>query len=122
MSHVSSSIVLIIFMLCAACTDAAKPSRPDAGSVPKPPAVSADTCERLDTCNNLKGSAEECIQEIDTTLNMLPKNQRAEVELALQQCVAHPSCDGLLACLENAFGVLQGSLAGVSAEPPSGRM
>ncbi len=122
MSHVSSSIVLIIFMLCAACTDAAKPSRPDAGSVPKPPTVSADTCERLDTCNNLVGSAEECIQEIDTTLNMLPKNQRAEVELALQQCVAHPSCDGLVACLEDAFGVLQGSLAGVSAEPPSGRM
>jgi hypothetical protein len=105
MSHVSSSIALIIFMLCAACTDTAKPSRPGTDSDPKPPAVSAATCERLDTCNILLGSVEECIQEADTALSMLPQNQRAEVELAVRQCLSHPSCDGLGACLADLLEV-----------------
>ena len=125
MSHVASSIALIIFLLCAACTDAARPSRPDVGSDPKQPTVSAATCERLDTCNKLPGSVEECIQETDTALTTFPQNQRAEVELALMQCLVHPSCDGFIACLAATFGeeaVLRGSSVGVSPEPRSDRM
>jgi len=125
MSHASKFIVLIVIMLAAACTDSAGPSRPGTGSNPKQPTVSAATCERLDTCNTLPGSVEECIQETGTALNTFPQNQRAEVELALMQCLVHPSCDGFIACLAATFGeeaVLQGSLAGLSPESRSSRM
>jgi hypothetical protein len=69
----------------------------------QPATVSEATCERLDACNTLPGSVEECIQETDTGLNSLPQNQAAEVELALKQCLAHPSCDGLVECLAAIF-------------------
>jgi len=105
MRHASKSITLIVFLLAAACgvTPTHMPDGGAGGSGPKPATVSEATCERLDACNALPGSVEECIQETNTDLNALPQNQRAEVELALKQCLAHPSCDGLVECLASIF-------------------
>ena len=104
MSYVSRPIALVIFALTTACTESPRPSmRPDGGPDPTPTTVSARVCARLGSCNSLPGSVEECVQETDTGLKSLPENQRKEVELAFEDCLRHPSCDGFAVCLAAIF-------------------
>lgn len=107
--YTSKAIALVIFVLTAACvsdpgsgTD--KGSGSDSGSGSAAPALTEKYCKRLDSCNLLMGSVEECIQDDEAILNAMPKNQREEVELEIKQCLEHPSCDGFNACLDTIFG------------------
>ena len=61
--------------------------------------LSEEYCERLDSCNNLRGSVSECTQDVDAILDRLSQNQRDEVEYAFEQCLERPSCDGFSACV-----------------------
>jgi hypothetical protein len=96
MRYVSNFIALSAFMLATACTDPAGTSQPD--STPEP-GVSERTCERLDSCNDLIGSVEECIEKVDRELDGLTKSERADTELALNGCLALQQCDAFIACI-----------------------
>ena len=109
--YTSKAIALLIFVLTAACvsdpdsgTDKGSGSDSDSGSGSGTPALTEEYCKRLDSCNFLMGSVEECIQDDEADLNAMPKNQREELELEIKQCLEHPSCDGFDACLDTIFG------------------
>lgn len=61
--------------------------------------LSEEYCNRLDSCNILARSVEECVQDVDKALDSLPQNQRDEVEYDFKQCLDRPSCDGFHACV-----------------------
>lgn len=110
MSYGSKSIALIVFAMTAACAGDPGPGRdhsptPDAGagSGSDGEGVTTELCNRADSCNTLAGSIEECIQLFDAILTPLPTNLRAEYELAIKDCLAHPSCDGFEDCLNTIF-------------------
>jgi hypothetical protein len=63
--------------------------------------LTEEYCNRADSCNILKNSVEECIQDSDAALDKLPKNQRDEVEYEVKQCLDHPSCASFAACVES---------------------
>jgi hypothetical protein len=58
-------------------------------------------CERADSCNILKGSVEECVDELDTVLDDLSDAQRDELMYDVQQCLDRPSCGGFSSCVED---------------------
>jgi hypothetical protein len=99
-------VAVIAFMLTAAtsCTTDIDPTPMDisdagSGSGNNDRSLITEFCNRADSCNILNGSVEECIELFDAALNPLPKSQRAEVELAIKECLAHPSCSGLQECI-----------------------
>lgn len=61
--------------------------------------VTDEFCHRLDSCNQLATSVDECTQDIASALDMLPQDDRDEVEHDLKQCLDRPSCDGFIACV-----------------------
>lgn len=60
-----------------------------------------DFCERLDTCNLLDQSVEDCIQQSDKALEELTPNELADFETGMQRCLDFQSCNGFESC---AFG------------------
>ena len=62
--------------------------------------LSEEYCNRLDSCNRLARSVEECVEDADNALDSLPRNQRDEVEYEFKQCLDRPSCDGFVACVQ----------------------
>jgi len=61
--------------------------------------LAEEYCSRLDSCNNLARSVDECVQDSENVLQSLPKNQRDEVEFELKMCLERPSCDGFGSCV-----------------------
>lgn len=61
--------------------------------------LSEEFCERLDSCNAIRGSVEECIDNTDKVLDDLPAHSRDEVEYAFKQCLERPSCNGFTSCV-----------------------
>ena len=61
--------------------------------------LAQEYCTRLDSCNFLRGSVEECVEGIEKILDSLPSHRRDEVEYEFKQCLDRPSCDGFGACV-----------------------
>lgn len=61
--------------------------------------LAEEYCTRLDSCNILRGSVEECVQDSQKALDSLSPHQRDEVEYEFKQCLDRPSCDGFRACV-----------------------
>jgi len=90
----SRTIASIVFALTAACTsDGSAPA--GSGSAPS---VVEDFCTRLDKCNKLDGSVEDCIQEIDQIFKSFTPNQVADYEDDLKTCLSYRACDNFIAC------------------------
>jgi len=107
MKYGSKFFASILFVLTACATDPGTGPHPGSGSGSGSGSGGANVTERLcnraNTCNSLSGSVDECIQKIDAVLNLLPKNLRAEYDLAIEGCLAHPSCDGYQECIDTIF-------------------
>lgn len=58
-------------------------------------------CQRADSCNLLRGSVEECVEELDEVLDDLPPSQQEEVLYEVQRCLDRPSCGGFEDCVED---------------------
>jgi hypothetical protein len=103
MIYVSKTIALTFFLFAAACTDSAPSSKSDSGtgtgSGSGAAGVSEKYCGRLDTCNALAGSLEECIEKLDQVVDGLTKSERADFELLLNGCLALQQCDAFLSCV-----------------------
>jgi hypothetical protein len=63
--------------------------------------LTEEYCGRLDSCNLLRGSVEECIEDLDSLLDNAAPTVRSEVEFAVQQCLERPSCDGFGSCVSD---------------------
>lgn len=61
--------------------------------------LAEEYCSRLDSCNILARSVDECVQDSENALGALPRNQRDEVEYEFKKCLERPSCDGFRACV-----------------------
>ena len=105
MRYGSNLIAFIPFVLTAACAVAPGPgphpgSGSGSGSGSGMPTVSEAFCNRLDSCNILVGSVNDCVQKYDRDLGALTPNERADVEMVLKTCLALRSCDTFVACLD----------------------
>lgn len=56
-------------------------------------------CERADECNYLGTSVDECIDNLEAQRDRLPPSDRGELDLAVQDCLDHPSCNGFRSCV-----------------------
>jgi hypothetical protein len=56
-------------------------------------------CDRADSCNLLKGSVEECVEDLDSALEDLPRSKREELLYDVQECLDRPSCNGFATCI-----------------------
>lgn len=66
--------------------------------------LTSEYCNRLDACNRLRGSVEECVADLDTSLDDLSPHDRDELEYEVQDCLDHPSCGGFTACVSALTG------------------
>lgn len=63
------------------------------------PGLPEELCNRLDSCNQLSISVDECIQDIDSTLDSASVSVRDEVEYEFNLCLERPSCGGFVSCM-----------------------
>lgn len=76
-------IILFVVAITSACTDSEL----------------QQFCERAQDCNYLSGSVEECIENLEAQRDRLPPSDRGELDLAVQDCLDHPSCNGFRSCV-----------------------
>ncbi|HSN25370.1 MAG TPA: hypothetical protein VLT45_03770 [Kofleriaceae bacterium] len=58
-------------------------------------------CDRAQTCNLLKGSVQECVNDLSSQLDQLPPSQRDELLYSVKQCLDRPSCSGFSSCIND---------------------
>jgi hypothetical protein len=58
-------------------------------------------CRRAQDCNLLSTSVDECIDSLDQSRAQLTSADQGELDLSLQDCLDHPSCDGFHTCIQN---------------------
>ena len=77
--------LVIIIALLAGCDSASK---------------TEEFCNRAETCNLLRNSVEECVEDLDAALDDLPESDREELLYEVQECLDRPSCSGFRSCVE----------------------
>jgi hypothetical protein len=58
-------------------------------------------CKRAQDCNLLQTSVDECIDGLNHQREALSEAEQGEVDLSVQMCLDHPSCDGFATCVAN---------------------
>jgi hypothetical protein len=61
----------------------------------------ADACKRLDECNALNGSVEECTQDTNAAVNQLAPSRQDEFRQDLESCLSHATCEAFTTCIDN---------------------
>jgi hypothetical protein len=75
--------ILFIVSILAACTDSKM----------------KQFCERADECNALNTSVQECVDNLESQRDQLTPSSQGELDLQVQMCLDHPSCDGFRSCV-----------------------
>ena len=60
--------------------------------------VEARLCDRLDECNALTGSVEECASDAQDALGDLSDSDEKDCEAQIDACLENESCDNFLVC------------------------
>ena len=58
-------------------------------------------CNRAQDCNLLNTSVTECIDGLEHQRDQLSTAAQGELDLSVQMCLDHPSCDGFATCVAN---------------------
>ncbi|MEO1228496.1 MAG: hypothetical protein AAFZ18_06300 [Myxococcota bacterium] len=58
-------------------------------------------CDKLDDCNSLNGSVNECVETNEAILNNLPSSQKSDCERAIDACNELESCGNFVTCVGN---------------------
>jgi hypothetical protein len=56
-------------------------------------------CDRLEECNLLQGSKDECSENVDNQLDNLSSAARSDCEDAINECLDLSSCGNFSACV-----------------------
>jgi hypothetical protein len=80
------ALILVIVSITSACTS----ESPIEGF-----------CKRAQDCNILQTSVDECIDNLDHDRDQLSSADQGELDLSVQECLDHPSCDGFATCVTN---------------------
>ena len=62
------------------------------------PDITTETCERLDECNVLSTSVNDCIEEFDLLLRDLTPTEQRDFERLMDDCLEFEGCATFLSC------------------------
>lgn len=68
-----------------------------------------DMCTRLDSCNILDGSVDDCVQESNKDIEDLTPNEVSDLNTEMRECLAFKTCDAFERCAFRSEDLATGS-------------
>jgi hypothetical protein len=82
--------------------------------------LSSETCERLDECNVLSTSVNDCTEELDLLLDGLTPTEQRDLDRLMDRCLEFEGCATFLDCAGFAGSGNDNGGSGGSSDPGGG--